>query len=50
MTARAAWIPTAPTLTINNLDPIADVDGPYAINEGQDLVLDSSGSSEPGRG
>ena len=36
------------TLTINNLDPIADADGPYAINEGQDLVLDSSGSSDPG--
>ncbi|NOZ23009.1 MAG: hypothetical protein GXP25_18200 [Planctomycetes bacterium] len=38
----------ATTLTINNLAPTADTGGPYTISEGQDLVLDASGSTDPG--
>ncbi len=39
----------ATTLTINNLPPTADPNGPYTIDEGQamPLVLDGSGSSDP---
>jgi len=36
------------TLTINNLSPLAAHGGAYTIDEGQDLVLDGSGSSDPG--
>ncbi len=36
------------TLTIDNLAPTADAGGPYAINEGQVLNLDASGSTDPG--
>ncbi|HUT95464.1 MAG TPA: PKD domain-containing protein [Thermoguttaceae bacterium] len=38
----------ASTLTINNLTPTADPDGPYVMNEGDDVLLDASGSSDPG--
>ncbi len=36
------------TLTITNLDPVADGGGPYGINEGEDLTLNGSGSTDPG--
>ncbi|HPO12378.1 MAG TPA: Ig-like domain-containing protein [Candidatus Hydrogenedentes bacterium] len=36
------------TVTINNLAPVSDPGGPYAIDEGQPLALDASGSSDPG--
>ncbi|MBN1436178.1 MAG: PKD domain-containing protein [Sedimentisphaerales bacterium] len=36
------------TLTINNLAPVADAGGPYTIDEGEGLILDASGSSDPG--
>ena len=38
----------ATTLVINNLDPTADAGGPYTIDEGQDLLLDASASTDPG--
>ncbi|MCK5037650.1 MAG: tandem-95 repeat protein [Thermoplasmata archaeon] len=38
----------AGTLTINNLAPTADAGGPYVINEGEDLVLNGGGSTDPG--
>lgn len=38
----------ATTLTIVNLAPVSDPGGPYTIDEGSDLVLDGSGSSDPG--
>jgi len=36
-------------ITINqgNQAPVSDADGPYLINEGEDLLLDGSGSSDP---
>ncbi|MBW7864418.1 MAG: tandem-95 repeat protein, partial [Candidatus Hydrogenedentes bacterium] len=36
------------TVTITNLAPVAGAGGPYAINEGQALGLNASGSSDPG--
>ena len=36
------------TLTIANLTPLANHGGAYTIDEGQDLDLDGSGSSDPG--
>jgi hypothetical protein len=35
-------------LSVTNTAPTADADGPYTINEGSDLTLDGSGSSDPG--
>ncbi len=32
---------------VDNLPPIANAGGPYAINEGSSLVLDASGSTDP---
>jgi len=36
------------SLTIRNVAPAADAGGAYAIEEGQSLVLDAGGSSDPG--
>lgn len=36
------------TLTIVNLPPNASTGGPYTINEGQGLVLDATGTTDPG--
>jgi low density lipoprotein receptor-related protein 5/6 len=38
----------ATTLTIANLPPNANTGGPYAIDEGMSLVLDASGTTDPG--
>lgn len=38
----------ATTLTIVNLPPNANAGGPYNINEGSSLVLDATGTSDPG--
>ena len=35
------------TLIINNVNPTADADGPYVINEGQKLTLDAGGTTDP---
>jgi len=35
-------------LIINNVAPTADAGGPYTIDEGQDVVLDAGGSTDPG--
>ena len=35
---------------VDNHPPVADADGPYAIDEGVDLILDASGSSDPDAG
>ena len=36
------------TLAIHNVSPVANAGGPYAINEGESLILDASGSSDAG--
>ncbi len=35
---------------VDNHPPVADADGPYTIDEGEDLILDASGSSDPDAG
>jgi len=39
---------TTSSLTIINVSPTADAGGPYTIDEGQDVVLDAGGSTDPG--
>ncbi len=36
------------TLAIANLNPLAEANGPYVVDEGLSLVLDGSGSTDPG--
>lgn len=36
------------TVTVNNAPPTADAGGPYTMEEGGSVVLDASGSSDPG--
>jgi glycosyl hydrolase family 113/subtilase family protein/beta-agarase/YXIM esterase-like protein/Big-like domain-containing protein/PKD domain-containing protein len=40
---------TTNELTVNHA-PVADADGPYVIDEGDDLVLDGTGSTDPDEG
>ncbi|MCP4712273.1 MAG: PKD domain-containing protein [Planctomycetes bacterium] len=35
------------TLVINNVNPIADANGDYVIDEGEDLVLDATATTDP---
>ena len=35
-------------ITVTNIAPIADIGGPYVINEGKSATLDASGSIDPG--
>jgi chitodextrinase len=37
------------TVTVNNVAPTADAGGPYTGNEGSDITLDASGSTDPGQ-
>jgi len=41
------WSTDTVLLTISNTAPTADAGGPYAINEGDPLTLDASGSGDP---
>ncbi len=44
---KAQVVSSATTLTMNNVAPTANAGGPYTIAEGQNLVLNGSGSSDP---
>jgi hypothetical protein len=46
--ADAASATDTTTVTINNEVPIADAGGPYSGDQGTDIALDGSGSSDPG--
>jgi len=41
-------VTTTTTLTVNNLAPTADPDGPYTINEGDNLTITTATASDPG--
>ncbi|MFH1921247.1 MAG: PKD domain-containing protein, partial [Planctomycetota bacterium] len=43
-----AWDVATATVTVGNVTPSAEAGGPYYVNEGSNLTLDASASTDPG--